>query len=242
MIDDTNLNPKTLNSTRTFCESLGYDVIVIDVFEALIYKIQEERLKCLLYEDEDRADPIDALKECIERNDKRTEKVPVSVLYDMYLQSGRDFRCKKVVFVDLDGTLYNMQHRLKYLQDDRRQWDKFECDEEIEKDEVYPAVRDCINALRVAGYTIILLSGRKNTVCGQTVKNLYRDNVDYDALLMRQAWDNRPDNQVKKQFLDLVRQRHEIAFVFDDRKQVIDMWESEGIYVFNCNKRESNDF
>ncbi len=93
-----------------------------------------------------------------------------------------DVQKENAIIVDLDGTLYNMEHRLHHVQHEDKKlnrWDKFESSEEVRKDTVYEQVKNTINMLG-RNYIIILVSGRKNTVCEQTVKNLERDGIIYD--------------------------------------------------------------
>ncbi len=226
VIDDTNINPNTLEKTKKFLEALAYETEVFDCFDAVIKEWIDA--------------PV-ALGQCITWNTKREKYVPESVIYDMYLQDDRLLDKKDVVIIDLDGTLYNIDHRLEFVTNGKRDWAQFESQEEIAKDQVYDAVKKVITSL-YNKYSIILLSGRKNKNCKQTVANLERDGIKYDALLMRQTWDSKPDYQVKQGFVDLIKKNHNILFAFDDRKQVIDMWKKNGVYVFNCCQKESNDF
>jgi len=115
------------------------------------------------------------------------------------------------------------------------------CREEIEKDIVYEQVKTITNLLS-GTHTIVLLSGRKNTACAVTMKNLDRDKIKYDALLMRNSRDNRQDYIIKKEFLDLILMNHKVFMAIDDRKQVLDMWKEHGIYTMNVCQLDSNDF
>ena len=233
--DNTHINVKTLKAAEDYCKELGYEVEIRDIFAELVEHFWNS---------------ADALHECIMRNNGREgkAKVPASVILEMYLNDWYKLSDKPLVLVDLDGTLYNMDHRLHYVQEGKKSrewWGAFESDEEIAKDTVHEPVKDVIMALQESGkYDILLLSGRKNHAHDVTVNNLVRDGLTNTIcwLLMRKWWDSRKDSIIKEELLDVILKNHTVAFVLDDRKQVIDMWRKRGLYVMNCCQRESNDF
>ena len=63
-------------------------------------------------------------------------------------------------------------------------------------------------------------TGRSDEVRHETLVWLSRHGVFADALLMRTAGDNRPDDEVKREFL---RGGGVPDVIFDDRKRVVDM-------------------
>lgn len=224
--DNTFINQQTLNDAIHYAKNYYDEVEVIDVFEKLI----EETWTSLW-----------ALVQCIIRNEKREEKVPMTVITEMYLKSWYKLSDKPVIIVDLDGTLYNIEHRLKYVRWDKKNWNKFESEEEVEKDKIVQPLRDALDALW-EHFAIFYVSWRKNTMCDVTQRNFVRDGVLWDCLLMRNYFDSRKDNLVKQDFLNAIKKNHNIAFVIDDRKQVIDMWRSNWLYVLNACQLEDNDF
>lgn len=227
--DNTHINQSTLDNCKKYCEDLWYDVEVIDVFRKLRQDIWT---------------PSQALDLCLLRNSKREwiSSVPNSVIIDMYLKDWYKLTDKEVILCDLDGTLYNIEHRLPYVKD----WARFESDDEISKDKIYPMVRDAIRALSEK-YHIIFLSWRRNTYEAQTIRNLERDWLfkswdELPDLLMRNSWDSRKDDIVKEEFYETISKNHKIVAAFDDRKMVCDLWKKKWLYLFNCCQRESNDF
>jgi hypothetical protein len=59
-------------------------------------------------------------------------------------------------------------------------------------------------------------------------------NVVSQILRMRPVSDNRPDEQLKKKWLNelSVAERASIIAVFDDRQKVVDMWRKNGLTCF----------
>lgn len=59
-------------------------------------------------------------------------------------------------------------------------------------------------------------------------------NVKYEKLYMRRAGDHREDSVVKAELVDEIIQSWPMAVtgVFEDRKQVVDMYRAKGLRVF----------
>lgn len=136
---------------------------------------------------------------------------------------------------DLDGTLANLKHRYHFIEGENKDWDAFydACDKDT-------PIKETINLLinlYYADNNIIVLSGRSDAVKEKTMKWL-KDNLNDDilfALYMRKAGDHRPDVEVKQEWLDEWLKHHkkeEISGVFEDRKQVVDMWRSNKIICY----------
>ena len=96
-----------------------------------------------------------------------------------------------------------------------------------------------------AGIEVIFVSGRADNHRAPTeaflerVSELY--GFAYEHLLMRKAGDSRSDVIVKKEIYDeFIKDQYNIVAVFDDRRQVVDFWRSEGLYVFDCNYRNED--
>lgn len=148
------------------------------------------------------------------------------------------------IIFDADGTLMNIDHRLHYL--DRNDWDGFF--EACDKDE---PVLDIINVLKAfveAGHHVEIWSGRSAQVEEKTVdwlNNYIKCQTGYDAfdneysytwggdLLkhMRAIGDFRSDYIIKEEWLFAFHQKHGKFpdMIFDDRKQVVDMWRKNGV-------------
>ncbi len=133
-----------------------------------------------------------------------------------------------VVF-DIDGTLANITHRLPYITGEgKKDWDAFH--KACVEDEPILEMIITTQAFVKTGYFVHLVTGRMETVRNQTEMWLFQNLVRYSNLFMRPESDYRPDFELKREFLNLLRSRgQEPILVFDDRQQVVDMWRSEGI-------------
>ena len=137
---------------------------------------------------------------------------------------------------DLDGTLANISHRLHFIKNEKPDWDAFynACD----KDEPIENTIDLLQDIYVSGCAnIIILSGRSDQCKEKTIEWL-KKNIGgqiFWTLFMRKKGDHRPDVEVKQEWLNEWLKHHnkeEIAGVFEDRKQVVDMWRKNGITCY----------
>jgi phosphoglycolate phosphatase-like HAD superfamily hydrolase len=140
----------------------------------------------------------------------------------------------KTVLFDIDGTLADIEHRRHYVEGDRQNWTAFF--EEMGADTVNAPVVDLYNVLWAhADYECIVLSGRPDNFRVLTETWFAWNEIPFSRIEMRGAKDNRRDDVVKQEILDkLLAEGKEIAFVVDDRQQVVDMWRANGIICFQC--------
>ena len=230
VVDNTHINPQSLSKVVEVCRKAGYeDIKIIDMFDKLV---KEVGLK-------------EAFNSCLERNNAREKRVPVSVLYSMAYQDWYDvaeLAWYPVMIVDLDWTLFDSDERHKVCRKEDGQLDYTEyfSDKMLNLDKPVKQLADLINSLQHI-YKVVIVSGRSNICEDKTLGMLP---VDYDAVFMRNHFDHRDDSVVKKEILDLIEPfiSTENTIVFDDRKRVIDMWRKNWLYVFNCSQKENNDF
>jgi len=160
----------------------------------------------------------------------------------------------KFVVVDMDGTLASCQHRVKYLDKnwclacDRASEPKFMSDKcawcgtgnlrgkkdyrgffaGVAQDPPIPEIVDLVRLLSMEHY-ILIVSGRPTSDAGiSTEEWLKTNNISYKHLFMRNGGDHRDDFIVKQEICDLLP-KDRIAFVLDDRDQVVKMWRDNGI-------------
>lgn len=141
----------------------------------------------------------------------------------------------KTIICDLDGTLFNIDHRLHFLE--KKDWDGFFA--AVKDDTVNNWCLELLNALKAAGHEIAFVSGRNSTARAETNRQL----VDLGffpntILLMRHELDRRPDFELKREFLERELKDKDILFAIDDRKQVVDMYRSKGLTVLQCDEGE----
>ena len=129
---------------------------------------------------------------------------------------------KKVIVVDIDGTIAKVGDRLKYLQQELKNWDAFyeHCDE----DEPIGDIVRLVENFWECGYDIVFCTGRKTSVRGKTIKWIHQHldiGVNYD-LLMRKDNDWRPDTEVKPEMLTNAGYSPEnVWLILEDRDSVV---------------------
>lgn len=123
----------------------------------------------------------------------------------------------RAVLVDIDGTLAHRGDRSPY------DWSR------VGEDEPNPAVIELVQTIAAAGrHRIILMSGRDEVCRQQTEVWLDAQVVPYEALHMRPHKDNRKDSIVKAElYRHHIEGRYDVAWVVDDRDQVVRMWREE---------------
>jgi hypothetical protein len=153
------------------------------------------------------------------------------------------------VFVDIDGTVADLAHRRVYVRSNPKNWPAFE--RAIPLDAPIQPVIDAVNRLYMAGWTVVMMSGRSERSKAVTVEWLAKYGVQYHAIYMRREFeyeadgvtpkktrlgkplgDYRRDDIVKRELLDVARaDGYDPDVVFDDRDQVVAMWRKNGIPV-----------
>ena len=128
----------------------------------------------------------------------------------------------EAILVDIDGTVA--------LLDGRDPWDMRRVGDDRPNRSVITAVR----AMHAFGHQIVYCTGRTDNGRAATETWLKRHvDVPYEALFMRRTGDTRRDSVVKAEIFEReIRHRFQITGVFDDRAQVVRMWRSLGLTVF----------
>lgn len=129
----------------------------------------------------------------------------------------------RAVIVDIDGTL-------ALRTGDRSPYDW----QRVGEDDPNPPVIELVQTIHAAGqHRIILMSGRDESCRLQTEMWLDAQKVPFDELHMRPERNNEKDSVVKE---DLYRRhvegRYDVAFVVDDRNQVVAQWREMGLTCF----------
>ena len=143
-------------------------------------------------------------------------------------------RKDKIVIFDLDGTLALIDKRRALATKDNGKfdWDVFFNPDNISLDLPNQPVIDMANLLSKQGFRIFILSGRSDVTHQATVNWLNDNGIWWDHLVMRpQNHLYLPDNDLKQMWLDSIG-KDNVAMVFDDRNQVVDMWRQNGLTCF----------
>lgn len=129
---------------------------------------------------------------------------------------------------DLDGTLADLSHRRRHIEGEAKDWRAFFA--ACADDAPIPHVIELLLRLWNDGNKVEIWSGRSDEVRRETEEWLAKHGISGSLLTcMRSAGDRRPDHMVKRGFLRMTDQPD---IIFDDRKQVVDMWRAEGIPCF----------
>lgn len=201
---------------------------------------------------------------CIDRDRRRKgdDRVGRAVIDRMALTTGwidwndeEIYSRQRFVIVDIDGTLSDATHRQHYVRQPpdaalarigasgakwHPNWQAFHA--EVDKDPPKPVIVELVKWLSQS-YHIIIVSGRSPDYgCGIKTEDwldqhLSTDGIPgcelYEHLFMRAAGDTKPDYEHKQEILDLLP-KHRIAFVLDDRDQVVRMWRKNGLTCLQC--------
>lgn len=171
-----------------------------------------------------------SLADLLERNKNRERVVPERVIRDMYTRWREKYfepynrlpALDKAFVFDIDGTLAINNGRNPF------DWSK------VGEDGLDHHVSLVLCSLHSSGYKIVMLSGRDSICRGATKDWLHDNRVPFHYLFMRPHNNYEKDSIVK---YDLFKQHVELHYnvigVFDDRKQVIDMWRKIGLTVFD---------
>ena len=128
-----------------------------------------------------------------------------------------------VVLCDIDGTLANHEGIRSPFDESK-----------VLLDNVHEVVANWVKSL-YSDYNIVVVSGRHATCAEDTVQWLEGHGIPFDHILMRAGSDNRPDYIIKKEILTellSVLTQGQLAFVLDDRPQVVKMWRENGLKVY----------
>lgn len=132
----------------------------------------------------------------------------------------------KAIIVDIDGTVA--------LKGDRSPYDETR----IHEDRPHWPVIEAVTSMWNDGYAVIFVSGRTAGCWQETetwLKKHFVTGIGYGGhqLYMRNVGDGRKDSVVKLEIFDkYIRHDFDVVAVFDDRDQVVKMWRSLGLTVF----------
>lgn len=136
---------------------------------------------------------------------------------------------KNIIVVDIDGTIAKIGDRLKYLEQEEKDWDSFykHCDE----DDVHIDIMSLVQTLYDDGfYDIVFCTGRRESCREKTVIWLAKySNINEYTLLMRGDKDWRHDTKVKPELLQSLNiTPDDVLFILEDRYSMVQKWRELG--------------
>jgi predicted kinase len=210
----------------------GYDVICDDTNFAPVH---EQRLRALATKHSCHFRLVDftdvSVETCLERDLRRPGAVGADVImkmfYDNFIQPPPPvIDAPDCIICDLDGTIAESTGRGPFEET------------RVGEDRIRPFIWAAVNALaRATNAQIIFLSGRQDS-CREATTNWLRAYCRTEpTLYMRAAGDSRKDYVVKeKLYRTHIEGRYNVRAIFDDRPQVLRMWERIGLgdRLFRC--------
>lgn len=210
----------------------GYNIVVSDTNLNKFFRDQlVAKLEVLGYDVGFKHFDID-YETAVSRDLNRSLSVGSSVIMKQLQQYNNQFgyryspatNATPAILVDVDGTVAEMCNRSPY------DWGKVGGDSPIEE------VLEIINLLGHS-HQIIFMSGRDEACRTETSDWLDKHvNLEHDYLLyMRAHGDMRKDSIVKLElFQKHVASSYNVKMVFDDRPQVVRLWNLIGLKTFAC--------
>jgi FMN phosphatase YigB (HAD superfamily) len=142
----------------------------------------------------------------------------------------------RTVLFDLDGTIADIKHRRKFLEQSSPDWKSFNKLMGNDKPNL-PLVELYKTLWESCKYELIILTGRHEEYRKLTEQWLTWNEIPFSKLIMRADKDFRADHIVKEEMLSFLRSSgNEILFVVDDRQQVVDMWRRNGVICLQCDE------
>lgn len=229
IVDDTNLEAKTMRELHTLAWTSGAEFATMDLCHvplALCIKRDAERI----------ARGERGVGETVIRSMAQRAKLdPAGGAAPLWTPEAPDVPIVKyeplrdkpsALIVDIDGTVAKHVARSPY--DYTR----------VLTDEPNPAVIQLLNTLRTGSMApqIIFLSGRPDSCRDDTEKWLDQHVGHWDELYMRTAGDTRNDAIIKHELFNWhVRARFNVKGVFDDRDRVVRLWRALGLSTYQVN-------
>lgn len=142
-----------------------------------------------------------------------------------------------MIVFDLDGTLSIVGDRVRFLQQDKPDWDSFY--EACGEDSVNWPVVEVFRAMQTCRHNIKIVTGRRESVRWKTMSWLHANGISIMSkdLHMRPDGDHRHDTLLKPELVaDFV---DEIKMVFEDRNSMVAKWREMGI---TCLQVAEGDF
>ena len=132
---------------------------------------------------------------------------------------------------DIDGTLANNDHRLHYILNTPKDYDKFYA--ESINDDVYKDVARILDMCNRDFSKIIIVTGRPEEYRGMCEEWFKKHFIYYQTMYMRQTGDYRKDYIVKKEIYETqIKDKYNILGVLEDRNDCVQMWRELGLTCF----------
>lgn len=137
---------------------------------------------------------------------------------------------KKIVVFNLDGTIANIEHRVHFIQGEKKDWVSFFS--ACIHDKPIPWMIEIMRCFDQLNYMIYIVTGRSSIVEAETRNWLIENDVPCDSFIMRNQGDFRHDVLVKPELIADLKDR--IFFIVEDRNSMVNKWRELGYNVLQC--------
>jgi hypothetical protein len=138
---------------------------------------------------------------------------------------------RPLAFVDLDGVLADVRHRLHHLTGRRKDWDAFFA--AAPQDPLHPEGKAVVARLR-PDHEVVYLTGRPERCRADTERWLAQHGLDGHDLVMRSGRDRRPAAVVKVETIARRYPGRDVAVVVDDDDRVVAAMRAAGHQVLHA--------
>ena len=145
---------------------------------------------------------------------------------------------RPLAFVDIDGVLADVRHRLHFIERRPRDWDGFFA--AAVDDPAHPEGIALVETLQ-ADHEIVFLTGRPHRLAADTERWLTQQGVGGHRLVMRPERDRRPAASVKLELLKQLADGRHVAVVIDDDADVIRTMRNAGYPTFHAAWEQRGD-
>jgi phosphoglycolate phosphatase-like HAD superfamily hydrolase len=148
---------------------------------------------------------------------------------------------KPVILWDLDGTLFDCNHRLRHILGEKPDWRLFHQLTPFDRP-LLPAVMmyKALLSYRYEGHFTqsFILTGRSDLYIGCTKDQLEQHALEYHALYMRPHGHEVSSAQLKSEFVDeIVAAGYTPVLAFEDEPRTVAMYRERDIHVFAADDR-----
>jgi predicted kinase len=229
IISDTNLNKDRLKKMTEMLQELEYNVqyvICNPPFDTLVSRDSERTNGVGISTIREQFIRMTELltEEWVRENTKYIQEFNSVQPYKKH-DSKKPNKPSAVIF-DIDGTVAHMSNRSPY------EWAK------VKEDKVDTMMKIMIDGISRSGTYIIFMSGRDG-VCYEDTLSWINEQFPYlkednHVLFMREQDSRAKDSIVKYNlFMEHVNDQYNVEAVFDDRPQVVRMWNEIGLKVWS---------
>lgn len=223
IIDNMNLNPKTIEKYENWAKEYNYDL------ERILFDTPVE--ECIR-RDKTRSNPIGEVVIKRTWNTYRNYIIQESIKKMKEKEMKQNPNLPHCILVDMDATLFLNTNGRPFYGDELEPTD-------ILKDEPIPGTIALVKAYQASGNLVFGLSGREDTqgIRLNTEKQCANQGIYLDKLFLRPKGSRKKgDEQKKELFEKYIKGQFYVDFVLDDSSKVVKMYRDLGLTCLQPNE------